>query len=285
MWKRYLVGIDGSDEARTALKCAIDMAKRFSGTITALNIVDQAKVTQSMMSPGVPYAPIDIKPLSFYAELQEKLTAMGQAALKDAAEIAAKEKVGFNQGQTMGLPGDILTHAAKSHDCLFIGKRGFSDDKKALGKEVLHVAKHCPRPVLVADEAFHPIEKVLIAYDGSPEAAHALRVAVELGGKGCTESGGKGGYEFHLVTVSEPQRTGETTIEEAREYLTPHGVKVEYHLMSGDPSEQVLFAAAKYGCSMVLMGAFGHRTFWERAFGSTSNKILRDCKLPILLAK
>jgi len=277
MWKRYIVGIDGSDEAKAALKCAIDMAKRFGGAITALNIVDQAKVTQTMMSPGVPYAPIDIKPLSFYAELQEKLTAMGQAALKDAADIAANEKVAFNPVQTMGLPGEILTHAAKSHDCLFIGKRGFSDDKKALGKEVLHVAKHCPRPVLVADTTFHPIEKVLIAYDGSPEAAHALRVAVELSGKD--------GYDFHLVTVSEPQRAGETTIDEAREYLTPHGVKVEYHLMSGDPSEQVLFAAAKYGCGMVLMGAFGHRTFWERAFGSTSDKILRECELPILLAK
>ena len=185
MWKRLLVGIDGSDEATVALMCAIDMAKRFGCSVTGLNVVDQGKVTHTMLTPGTPYAPIDIKPLSFYSELQEKLSNIGQNALKAAAEIASKAKVDFAMNQTMGLPGDILTTAVRPYDCLFVGKRGIAEEeKKGIGKEVLNVSKHCPRPVFVADETFKPIEKVLIAYDGSPEAARALRVAADLSGDG-----------------------------------------------------------------------------------------------------
>ncbi len=278
MWKKYLAGIDGSNEAVSALKCAIEMAKRFNGTVTGMNIVDQARVTASMMTPGMPYAPIDIKPLSFYSELQDKLSSMGKKALDEAADFASSAKVEFKKEQTMGLPGEILATAVKSHDCLFIGKRGVVEgEMKGLGKEVLHLAKHCPRPVVVADKQFDAFDNVLIAYDGSPEAAKALRVATDLGGKG--------GFKFHVATISEPQRAGEMTMEEARSYLTAHDVKAEYHLMSGDPSEQILFALAKYECGMVVIGAFGHRTIFERAFGATTEEILRECKLPVLLAR
>jgi nucleotide-binding universal stress UspA family protein len=278
MWKKYLVGIDGSGEASAAFACALGMAKRFGGAVTGLNVVDQGKVTASMLTPGMPYAPIDIKPLSFYSELQDRLTAMGKKALDEAAKSASKAGVEFTQEQTMGLPGDILATAVRSYDCLFIGKRGVTEgDMKGFGKEVLHVARHCPRPVLVADKQYDPFDNALIAYDGSPEAARALRVALDLGGKG--------GYKLHIVTVSEPQRAGETTMNEARSYLAPHGIDAEYHLMSGDPAEQILFAAAKHSCGMVIMGAFGHRTIFERAFGATTEELLRTCKLPVLLGK
>jgi nucleotide-binding universal stress UspA family protein len=276
-WKRYLVGIDGSEPAKVALRCALEMAGRFGGAVTGLNVVDQERITQSMVTPGMPYAPIDIKPLEYYSNLQDKLVKSGKQALEDAGKIANEAGVKWATQQTMGLPGTILARAAKSHDCLFIGERGLSEPgKKGLGKEVLNVARHCPRPVLVA-EKFHTFSKVLIGYDGSPEAAKALRVAIDLGGKG--------GYEFHLVTVSEPQRTGETTIEEARAYFGAHGVDAKYHLVEGEPSEMIIAKAKEFACGLVMMGAFGHRTLHELVFGSTAQHILVDCELPVLLAK
>jgi nucleotide-binding universal stress UspA family protein len=253
------------------------MAARFGGTVTGLNVVDQERVTQSMVTAGMPYAPIDIKPLEYYSDLQETLVKNGKKALEDAGKIAKEAGVGWVTVQTMGLPGDVLARAAKSHDCLFLGERGVADvEKKGLGKEVLNVARHCPRPVLVA-EKFHAFSKVLIAYDGSAEAAKALRVAVDLGGRG--------GYEFHLLTVSEPQRAGETTLEEARAYLSAHGVKSQYHLIEGEPSDLIIAKAKEFDCGMVLMGAFGHRTLHKLVFGSTAERILIECELPVLLAK
>jgi nucleotide-binding universal stress UspA family protein len=276
-WKRYLVGIDGSDASKAALRIALEIAGRFKGTVTGMHVVDQEQVTQSMITPGIPYAPIDIKPLEYYNNLQEILVKNGRQALNEAGKIAKEAGVNWVPTQTMGLPGDVLARAAKSHDCLFLGERGRGDVvEKGPGKEVLNVARLCPRPVLVA-EKFHPVNNILIAYDGSSESARALRTAVDLGGKG--------GYEFHLLTVSEPQRAGEVTLEEARAYLDAHGVKVEYHLADGDPSEQIMAKAKEFNCGLILMGAFGHRTFHKMVFGTTAEKILTDCELPVLLAK
>ncbi len=276
-WKRYLVGIDGGDTSRAALRIAIEIAGRFGGALTGMNVVDQEQVTLSMVTPGIPYAPIDIKPLEYYNELQNKLVKNGLQALEEAGTIAREAGVEWTPIQTMGLPGDVLSRAAKSHDCLFLGEWGKGDtDKKGPGKEVLNVVRHCPRPVLVV-EKFHPVSRILIAYDGSPEAAKALRTAADLGGQG--------GYEFHLVTVSEAQRAGEMTMEEARSYLDAHGLKVQYHLAEGDPSEQITAKAKEFKCGLILMGAFGHRTIHQLVFGTTAEKILTDCELPVLLAK
>jgi nucleotide-binding universal stress UspA family protein len=276
-WKRYLVGIDGSDPAKEALRCALEMAGRFGGTVTLINVVDQEKVTGQMITPGMPYAPIDIKPLDYYRELQETLVENGKKALDDAGRIAAQTGVEWVSKQTMGLPGDVLSRMAKSHDALFLGERGLTDlVEKGLGKEVLNVARHCPRPVMVV-EKFHKFGKVLLAYDGSPEAAKALKVAVDFTGKH--------GYEFHLLTVSEPQRAGETTLAEAKEYLGAHGVNVEYHLREGEPAETILKSAAEFGCGFIMMGAFGHRTFHDMVFGSTAERVLNESNRPVLLAK
>jgi len=275
-WKRYIVGIDGSKPSKAALRIALEIAGRFGGTVTGIHVVDQEEVTQSMVTPGIPYAPIDIKPLEYYSNLQDKLVKKGQKALKEAGIIAKEAGIEWVPTQTMGLPGDILAQAAKSHDCLFLGERGRGDsDKKGPGKEVLNVARHCPRPVLVA-EKFHPVNNMLIAYDGSHEAVRALRVAVDFGGHG---------YKFHLLTVSEPQRAGEMTMEEARAYLDAHGLDVEYHLVDGEPSEQIPARAKEFGCGLILMGAFGHRSLAQRVFGTTTEHILTECELPVLLAK
>jgi nucleotide-binding universal stress UspA family protein len=276
-WKRYLVGIDGSKPATEALRCALEMAGRFGGKVTLINVVDQAKVTQQMIIPDIPYAPIDIRPLEFYRELQDQLVENGKKALDDAGKIATEAGVEWTAQQTMGLPGDVLTRYAKAHDGLFLGERGLTDTvKKGPGRDVLHVAAHSPRPVMVV-EKFHMFGKVLLAYDGSPEAAKALRVAADFTGRH--------GYEFHLVTVSEPQRAGETTLNEAKEYLDAHGANVEYHLREGEPADVILKSAAEFGCGFILMGAFGHRTFHKMIFGSTAEKVLEESNRPVMLAK
>jgi nucleotide-binding universal stress UspA family protein len=53
----------------------------------------------------------------------------------------------------------------------------------------------------------------------------------------------------------------------------------------GNPVEEILGEAEKTGCDMVVMGAHGHGILGDVMMGSTSRRVLRRCKKPVLIVR
>jgi nucleotide-binding universal stress UspA family protein len=53
----------------------------------------------------------------------------------------------------------------------------------------------------------------------------------------------------------------------------------------GNPVEEILGEAEKTGCDMVVMGAHGHGILSDVMMGSTSRRVLRRCKKPVLIVR
>lgn len=53
----------------------------------------------------------------------------------------------------------------------------------------------------------------------------------------------------------------------------------------GNPVDEILLQAEESGCDMVVMGARGHGILADAMMGSTSRRVLRRCKKPVLVVR
>lgn len=115
----------------------------------------------------------------------------------------------------------------------------------------------------------------LIAWNGSAEAAAALRAAVPL----------LGGRDVVLLRVGDSE--GRFPDTSALKYLARHGVTAELREATGagQTVEEVIEAAAlDMGAAMIVMGAFGHSRLRETLFGGVTRYLLDSARVPLLLA-
>ena len=138
--------------------------------------------------------------------------------------------------------------------------------------------QRCPRPILAIPNAVHfKMDRLLLAYDGSPKAAEALFVAAYLASRW--------GYALVVVTVGTAY-TETTALERAREYLEQRGVTwADYVLREPPINEAILETAAEYDSSMLIMGGFGWRPVVRVVLGSTVEHMLREFKKPMLICR
>jgi nucleotide-binding universal stress UspA family protein len=166
-------------------------------------------------------------------------------------------------------PVDAMAGAARLADLVIVSRNcGYAGD--------LAIAARCPVLVLPEDRAVAmPLAAACIAWDGSDEAAHALRGAVPLLA-GCGS--------LHVLTVNTEKAVGFPPTDALR-YLSRHGLKAELHeLERGDSVEQTLAGAAtRLGAGLLVMGAYSHSRVRELLFGGVTRYFLEDAAAPPLL--
>lgn len=199
-----------------------------------------------------------------------------EAALADDAALEreftlhlARGDVPFDVARFETSTVEALTTSAQLADLAIVSRQcGCAGD--------LAVAARCP--VLVFDDPAPlrmPLKSACIAWDGSEQAAVALRAAVPLL-RGC--------YNLHVLTVLRETPQGFPPTD-AERYLARHGLKAELHeLVRGDSVEQTLAeAASEFGAQLLVLGAYGHSRAREFLFGGVTRYFLEDRTSPALL--
>ena len=143
-------------------------------------------------------------------------------------------------------------------------------------------------------------KKMLVPVDGSLRSEvvvpHAAETAKALGctirlltvvdlekGNGDSASPSKNDEVASLDWV-------ESQIEEAENHLRPVaerfqdcGLKPEMEVRFGNPSEEILKAAAEYGSDIIAMATRSRRGVARLMFGSVADSVLRESHIPVLL--
>jgi nucleotide-binding universal stress UspA family protein len=149
---------------------------------------------------------------------------------------------------------------------------------RRLGVGFTLLIQRCSRPMLIIpDGADIKMDRILLAYDGSPKANEALFVAVYLGSR----------WNAQLVVVTvETKHTPTTALDHARAYLENQGMsEVTYLLRPGPIGDSLLSVANEYESNLLIMGGFGFRPVLNLVLGSTVDQILRKFKQPILICR
>jgi nucleotide-binding universal stress UspA family protein len=135
---------------------------------------------------------------------------------------------------------------------------------------------------------------ILIANDGSEGADKALILAVGLAKQE--------GAALHMVCIEEltefPETIGEVTDEKrmagrfyrpvvrrAEQLAEKKGVKLTTHLIAGHPVRDIIMLAGELKADLLVIGATGHSTFYERVLGTRADRLVDLSPCPILVAK
>jgi len=250
----------GRDTAMTArLDTALDLAR-----------AHESHITIAIDTPIDRFVTVDPYGGAFVAReaLDAALAADDDLAKAFAGRLEGDD-VPFDVVQYETQPLEAMIAAARLADLAIVSRRcGYAGD--------LAIDAKCPVLILPGDKrAGFPLKSACIAWDGSDEAAMALRSSTRLLW-GCPE--------VHVLTVLTEKPLGFPSTDALR-YLSRHDIKAELHELekSGSVEETLASAVSRLGGELLVMGAFGHSRLREFMFGGVSRYFLEQENGPALL--
>jgi nucleotide-binding universal stress UspA family protein len=276
MIKSILVGIDGSEHARTALRYATWLARHLDATVTGLHVVDIVSIEGSFfhdISGSLGFEPY----LDFTSKMREALHERGTALLEEFRDTCSKESVRFDTALQIGIVPSEICERAREADLVVIGHRGVNQrfSTGLLGGAAESVTRQCPKPVLVTPLDFSEIKAPLLAYDGSQRASAAMHVAAEV----CSQLK----LPLAVLTVCRDADQGEKLIEQARRYLSSYALQTSPFVVTGHAYERIPAEIREKHYDLVFMGSHGHGRIIELVLGSTTEYVLRNAPCPVFL--
>lgn len=274
--KTILVHADGSRSADARIALAAQLAITHDAHLVGIAQTDILRYVYGVPPDG--YLG-DVTPL--FDDLRaaaEQHAARFEALARQAGVASCERRIGDEE------PGYALARQGMYADLVIVGQ---SDPEEATSAHAAipdYVALHAPCPVLVVPYAgaFGPgFERILIAWNASPESARAVRQAlpflararevevaiVERGEAGAAGDDGMGGPEVSLL-------------------LARHGIKIT--LWQGnagdDPAAALLGRVNDSQADLLVMGCYGHSRFREILLGGVSRTVLRSMTVPALMA-
>lgn len=282
MFKTILVHVDLSAHAPERMRHAAALAQTHGAFLVGAAMFG---VSRSIFPHG--YA---ARPGTLEASCFDPLADNARRALAHFDAIAAALNVPHEGRFVCDRADDGLARQARFADLVVISQ---DDPDESLPDAAVHlpdyVIMNCARPVLVVPRtARDPAaeDHVLVAWDGSKEASHALGAAVPLL------------RHARTVTVAALAGTGpETGADELRaqqpdlvQFLGRHGVAprmLVHEAARDDPTDAgraLLDLAAGLHCNVLVMGCYGHGRLRELCLGGASRTVLADARIPVLLA-
>lgn len=240
------------------LDTALSLARAVSGHVTLL--ID---------TPVERFVTVDPYGGTFIArEALEAAVAEDNALADQLGGRLAQGDVAFDVIKYEINPLEAMLQAANLADLVVVSRHcGFAGD--------LVVESKAPVLVLGSTAVEFPLSSAAIAWDGSAEAARALRSAVPLL-RNCPK------VAVLAVTTDTPRGFPPS---DALRYLARHGIKAELiELSKGNSVEETLAdAAAHHHGQLLIMGGYGHSRVREFLFGGVTRYFLEDAAGPALL--
>jgi nucleotide-binding universal stress UspA family protein len=276
MSKTVIAAYDGSAASRTAVQFAVALADAQDAEVSAVHVYPCVPLRP--MRCGVPHPELQATIRDEAAEVLEALDVEGVARRVLLA----------------GSPAQVLHELAEEEHAslLVVGATHHGAAGRlipgSVPSKLLHGAP-CPVLVVPADCAPGPIRTIVVAYDESPQAEHALREATRLAASS--------GARLTIVAVHEPHlyagpaMVASTDLDDVlRGNLAQRvraradaitGVDVTVDTAMGD-AKRIITGAAE-GADLLVTGSRGYGPLHSVLVGSMSRHVVDHAACPVLV--
>lgn len=275
MLRSILVGLDGSNYSTAAVEFGIRLAQKFNALLVGLGVIDEPTICQS--------EPVPLGASSFKKHRDEALLADARQTVEQFLERfalqCAEKEVACKLLEDVGLPSEQILLEAQRYDLILLGKQtyyhfetqGHADDT------LTRVLKNSPRPVVTVPEQLGSGGAIVVAYDGSLQAARTLQAfqALRLDLS----------QEVHVVAVHADHGEAVRHADRAIDFLGFHEIRAQRHAVatSSSPAAAIIEEVHRLGAGLLVMGAYGQPALREFFFGSVTLTILKEKTVPLFL--
>ena len=270
--KSLLLHIQDDEGLEARLQVALAIARASSGHLACLQVTP-VNTFGGIETFGAGYVMADI--VRQFEEQEAALRARIEARLE-------KEDVAWSYEQKNTLPGEALVAGGALADLIVAGR--FAHSQSGLHRpgpilgDILQ-ASHTPLLICAHEQTnFDPFGPAVVAWNGSFEAANALRAALPLLRQASA---------VHVVTVDDGKHYDFPPLG-ASEYLSRHNIQSELVRESKGTlsvEDRIVATAQGLGASYLVMGAYGHSRAREFLFGGVTRSMLKDCPISLVAAR
>lgn len=290
--ERILIPLDGSELSRLVFP-----------TVSRIIAIDAAEVHLLRVLPGDPGAP------GFEHYAQERLNAHHD--LEQLVKRLRLPRTGVRIHLGHGDPADGILEAERRIEPSLIamtthGRTGF--DRWVHGSVAERVLRQSTRPLLLVNpfeqmeheprppEGATPIRKVIVPLDGSEESMAALKVSQAIGRL----------YDAELILIHVPpvlhrpvtypdlyaapevlnaEERAHALLDPIRGRLEEAGQTTRIRVGKLPPAMAILQAIDDEEADLIAMTTHGRGGLSRWVFGSVAEKVLRNCRIPMLVLR
>lgn len=250
MYHSILVGQDASEHSHQALGLAIWFAKASHASLHLVHLHSRKP---------------QIRPRTSLNEMR--------SIMEERIGECRREGLTCDSRVIDGWTTQALARESKWHDLVIVGRHGESVHRRERGVDSLPNAllTNCPVPVLVAADTPIIPDRLLVAFDESPDACMALRLAASLAAERR--------LRLHVVEVRATQR-GHDHLSRARSYLEGWAeVEAEFDVLDGKASDEIVSYIHENAIPLTFVPAldrsvFGHQLTGRIAMQTSSSFVV-----------
>ena len=278
MLKSILLVVDGQFSTHASIGLAIRWAREAGGTLAALGVIDEDRVyTREAVPLGGSQAKREADAIRY-----ETQRAKIEACLAEIGEQCRREQVSCTIRSALGEPAEEIALEAQRYDLLVLPHDLSRADssvpaEEGLGPELWKLLHHTPRPVVAVADQEPTGQAVVIAYDGSIQAARSVQLFAATGW-GTNRA-------VHVVSYGDDAQAASQCGQRAVDFLKPHGIAATLHADAGrgDVADRIMELAGAVGAGLIVLGACGRSRMQEFWLGSVTRRLLDQCPLPLFL--
>ncbi len=289
---RIVVGTDGSDRAAHAISWAAERAHVRHLPLLVVHVIPEIIV------PTRTAAAAQISLGSNYYEQVRSKAVQTVEKLADRARDAYSD-IEVETEVVEGHPIEVLSEISKNADLLVIGARGRSAPTalRILGGTADAVCAHAPGAVVVVPESFDKDNGgcVVVGVDDSVQSRLAIARAFDAAWSRKVElvaltAWDYGPYDAYNADVwhYNAREISEAFTDHVEQLIAPMRerypeVEVRIEVKRERPDEALIEASKDAG--LIVMGSRGRGGFKGLLLGSTSKRVLREAKCPVLITR
>ncbi|HRX87642.1 MAG TPA: universal stress protein [Phycisphaerae bacterium] len=277
MNRRIIVGLDGTDYAANAVRVGCAAVKTFGGTLVGVAIVDKPGIEASERGAGVgAYQYAREAREHRLKDAREKT----RAFLDDFEKTCHAAGINHDLAHHHADPVQALLNEGRFADAILLGTRTHFrfETQEGPGDTLKRAMEVGVCPVVAVPRDAHIPQRAVVAFDGSMQAARALRAYVHFA---CSAPQSR---TIQLLYVHESGKSDdEVQLVRAQQYVAGWGFEVEVLNRQGEPGDVVAQVARECSPCIVVMGAYGRTGLVSRFFGSTAKKLLDAELAPVFV--
>ena len=274
MIQRILVALSGTPYTPVAIRRAIELAATHQAKLTGVTVFDVKNIT----AVGTPLTGAGDEATWFLYEQLSLSTDRIEKAIADFEQACRSARIPFEIKNEKGDPLDMLVATSRYHDLIILGLRGLfeygivREPNNALARLI---RERC-FPVLASSKVYRSINKVMIAYDGSTQAAMMMRRFVPMRLWPQTK--------IVLACFEHPETEAMPWLNDAADYCRAYGFEVGILSLQQPVRKHLISSAEQQNCDLIALGHSGRSLMAQKLFGDTALHMIRETKRPLFIS-